>query len=55
MFFLKHYEIEIVNSKKYGEQLKLTRSSIKSQLFKIINSAQRMKFSIKNFFIFCAV
>ena len=31
----QHYEIKILNSKKYDEQVNLTRSSIKNKLFKI--------------------
>ena len=39
-----HYEIKILNSKKYNEQLNLTRSSIKKKLFEITKENKESKF-----------
>ena len=40
----QQYEIKIVNSKKYDEQLNLTRFCIKSKLFEITNEFKEFKF-----------
>ena len=38
------YEIKVLNSKKYEEQLSLTRSSIKNKLFEITEEFKEFKF-----------
>ena len=38
------YEIKVLNSKKYEEQLSLTRSSIKNKLFQITEEFKEFKF-----------